>query len=142
MSQRTTPARSRARKKAIKSRRERIQERIRRNCEVHPVSGCWLWTARINNQGYPTLSMRMPEKRATPFTLFAHRVSLEAFTRAPRDGEEAAHDPEKCPERRDCVNPDHLRWATRSENQLDNTRKRHLKIRELCPPLHGLELVE
>ena len=113
--------------------RERLKERIRRNSSVDEATGCWLWTARVNNQGYPTMSVRLPT-RNTPYTLFAHRVSLDAFKRAPRPGEEAAHHPVKCPDHRHCVNPDHLRWATRSQNELDKARKRRaLRIREVPP---------
>lgn len=47
----------------------------------------------------------------------AHRYSLmrwEGLDVAP-EGLDAAHDPVLCSDRR-CVNPLHLRWATRSEN--------------------------
>ena len=121
------------------SRRLQLQQRIRRNVAIDEVTGCWLWSARVNNQGYPTMSVRLPT-RDTPYTLFAHRVSLEAFTRRPREGEEAAH-AITCPHRR-CVNPTHLRWATRSENELDKRHARSLRVREVHPPVHNLALAD
>jgi hypothetical protein len=121
-----------------RARKLQLQERIRRNSQVDETTGCWLWTARINNQGYPTMSVRLPT-RDTPYTLFAHRVSLEVFERPPREGEEAAHDPVKCPHRH-CVNFEHLRWATRSENELDKRHARALRLREVHPPVHALGL--
>ena len=50
----------------------------------------------------------------------AHRYSLmqwQELTEAP-EGMDAAHDPVLCSDRR-CINPHHLRWATRSENLED-----------------------
>lgn len=50
----------------------------------------------------------------------AHRYSLmqwQGLTEAP-EGMDAAHDPVLCSDRR-CINPHHLRWATRSENLED-----------------------
>ena len=50
----------------------------------------------------------------------AHRYSLmqwQGLTEAP-EGMDAAHDPVLCTDRR-CINPHHLRWATRSENLED-----------------------
>jgi hypothetical protein len=124
-----------------RAKRLQLQERIKRNCQVHDKTGCWLWTARINNQGYPTMSMRLPD-RDYPVPMFAHRVSLMAFKSLPKEGEQAAHCPRKCPDHRHCVNPDHLRWASQSENLLDNTRKSRLRLREVHPPLHGLEFAD
>lgn len=120
------------------TRKQRLQVRIKRNSRVDEATGCWLWTARVNNQGYPTMSVRLPS-RETPYTLFAHRVSLEVFKRPPREGEEAAHHPAKCPDHRHCVNPQHLRWASRSENELDKGRRRRaLRLREVPKPVHVL----
>jgi hypothetical protein len=50
----------------------------------------------------------------------AHRYSLmqwQELDEAP-EGMDAAHDPVLCTDRR-CINPHHLRWATRSENLED-----------------------
>lgn len=124
-----------------RSRRKQLQARILRNSRLDESTGCRLWTARINNQGYPTMTVRIEgEGRKNPVTMFAHRVSLEVFGRAPKEGEEAAHDV-KCPHRH-CVAREHLRWATRSENELDKRHARRLKLREVHPPVHSVGLAE
>ena len=50
----------------------------------------------------------------------AHRYSLMQWQEldAAPEGMDAAHDPVLCTDRR-CINPHHLRWATRSENLED-----------------------
>lgn len=117
--------------------RERLRARILRSIRVDPVTGCWLWRRRRNNQGYPTMTIRV-EDRGHPVPMFAHRVSLQVFTNAPRRGQEAAH-AVFCPNKH-CVNPDHLRWATRLQNEADKRHPSRLRLREIHPPLHFLEM--
>jgi len=81
--------------------------------KVEKTDGCWLWTAhrRLVN-GYGRIGYKGKY-------LMAHRVSLELHLRRPiRDGFDVAHLPVICHNRR-CINPIHLREATRSENILD-----------------------
>src|SRR5436305_10075825 len=73
-----------------------------------PMSGCWLWTASVNDDGYGKF-----------------RLSMECFTRAhvaawellrgDRRGLSVLH---KC-DVRQCVNPDHLYLGTQKENARD-----------------------
>lgn len=120
-----------------RARRLALQERIRRCSVVDERTGCWLWKCRLNNQGYPVMNVHVPNLGHRK--LFAHRVSLEVFKRPPRAGEEGAHDPVKCPHKH-CVNPAHLRWATRSENERDKRHPSRLRLREVHPPVHSLGL--
>lgn len=121
-------------------RRKRLQERIYRNIEVDPATGCWRWTGKKTSArggaAYPRITMRVPGYK-TPRNLLATRVSLEVFVESPPAGAEAAHDPELCPYT-DCVNPGHLRWASREENEADKRHPRRLRLREVHPPLHQL----
>jgi hypothetical protein len=123
------------RKGSAHSRRVVLMQRLLRNVRVDERTGCWLWTGRINNGGYPTLTMRLPG-REHPVPIFAHRLSLEVFkpNRKPKEDEEAAHAID-CPFPH-CVCPDHLRWASREQNEADKRHPRRLKVRELYPPTH------
>ncbi len=81
------------------------------------ADGCWLWTGTINENGYGKLIYRGRQTRA-------HRVSHEAF-KGPipvgLDVDHLCHDPLACNggkmcKHRRCINPDHLKAATRKDN--------------------------
>jgi hypothetical protein len=79
--------------------------------QVRPADGCILWpfTASNNGKGYAILQMNGK-------TRYAHRIICEKFNGpSPQKGFEVAH---SCGNR-SCVNPSHLRWASRSENHMD-----------------------
>lgn len=73
-------------------------------------TGCMDFKFSPNAGGYARISV-------APFTLdYAHRVVCRwTHGDPPSDKHEAAH---SCG-RRSCVNPTHLRWATRTENMAD-----------------------
>ena len=125
------------------ARRQRLRERILRWILVDSETGCWRWqgvktsTKRMRTGGqYPLISIRVKGYR-TPRAMIATRVSLEVFVGPPAPGQEAAHDPERCPYT-DCVNPTHLRWASRTENEADKRHPSRLRLREVHPPVHRL----
>lgn len=118
--------------------RDRLQARILKNTRLDPETGCRRWILAHNNQGYPTMNVHIPG--LGPVKLFAHRVALTVFDRPPQEGEEAAHDPTKCPHK-DCCEPDHLRWATRTENEADKRHPSRLRLREVHPPLDREEAI-
>lgn len=73
--------------------------------------GCMLWLAsRTRGYGAFYFDGRMRPAPRISLILAGHAV--------PGIGFEAAHNPGEC-HRRDCVAPDHLRWATAVENQAD-----------------------
>lgn len=94
------------------------QDRIK-NHIAFLSSGCWLWTASIDKQGYGHIMVRGKLHRA-------HRYSYEAFIGSIPDGIEIDHtchtkSIEICEGgagcfHRLCVNPEHLEPVTRTEN--------------------------
>lgn len=93
---------------------ERIMERV----QVDPVTGCWLWQGCITSWGYGVVY-------DGPNQLRVHRV-IYAHHRGPipkgLDVDHVCHNEDKscaggksCIHRR-CVNPDHLRAASRRDN--------------------------
>lgn len=129
--------------KADEETKERFRQRILRNIFVDLRTGCWRWLGKKTGKkykrrgaSYPLMTVRLPGYK-TPRNLIATRVSLEVFVGPPPKGHEAAHDPERCPYA-DCVNWEHLRWATRKENEADKRHPRRLHVREIFPPTHRL----
>lgn len=105
-----------------------MRERIQRNVDIDPVSGCWIWNAQQDGRGYGQLSDRIMGKLRK---LKAHRVAYIAFKRwPPARRPEVAHSI-KCVAPL-CVNPAHLRSTTRSENELDKGRKERWRLREIA----------
>lgn len=81
-----------------------------------PTSGCWLWTAGLN----PVSGYAMISSGTRPATmLYAHRVSYELHVGPIPAGLDIDH---RCHVRR-CVNPNHLRVATRRENTSNKKRR-------------------
>ena len=73
---------------------------------------CLEWPYNFDENGYGILPWEGRRTRA-------HRAVLLVVTGMDRDTKlEAAHAPVVC-HNRSCVNPHHLRWATRTENQRD-----------------------
>lgn len=79
-------------------------------------NGCWLWTGRINNDGYGAI--RAPGGR-TSKVLRAHRVS---YTLYKGDIPLSACVLHKC-DNPACVNPDHLWLGSHTENMQDKVAK-------------------
>jgi hypothetical protein len=87
-----------------------LQMRLLRNSVLDERTGCWVWIGKHNRKGgYPTLNMRIAGKHQT---FYAHRVSYAVFREDIRYGMSIDH---MC-ENPSCINPDHLRQVTVTEN--------------------------
>ena len=99
-------------------------------------SDCWLWTGRLDNQGYGRITVKQRPMRA-------HRASYETFVGPVPTGLELDH---VC-RVRNCVNPDHLEPVTHRENVLRGASASGLiagrrvggqQLGESCPAGHVL----
>lgn len=77
-----------------------------------PEAGCYAWLGKIGTHGYAFVAYREGGKR---LHRKAATVALELAGRPRPEGLEVDH---LCRSRW-CVNPDHMRYATRSENSLN-----------------------
>ena len=92
-----------------------IRERFEDKYIPVTESGCWIWTASINKQGYGQLMVDGRPKGA-------HRVSYELHVGKITDNLFVLHD---C-DTPSCVNPNHLHLGTNSDNMKECVeRKRH-----------------
>jgi len=104
-----------------------LGERVLKNSQPDPNSGCWLWTGYLHKNGYATLKWN--EGRSSTM---AHRASYKAFKGPIPEGLVLDH---KC-KTRCCVNPDHLEPVTYAENNRRSPRLAPLK--EFCKNGHPL----
>jgi hypothetical protein len=96
-----------------------LRERFDEKWMAEPMSGCWLWTGALRQNGYAVISV------ANRQTL-AHRVSWELH-RGPIDGGLCVlHHCDNPP----CVNPGHLFLGTIADNNADKTAKGRVRTGE------------
>lgn len=96
--------------KDFRQLRGTIKDRLIAQCEPVTETGCWVWMGFILPNGYA----RIGSGGHSGKMLYAHRVSYEVFNGPIEEGKEIDH---KC-KVRCCVNPSHLRVASRMENFL------------------------
>ena len=89
-----------------------LQERFDEKYEPVTESGCWIWTACSNGDGYGLIAINSQPSRA-------HRVSWSLHKGIIPDGVNVLH---KC-DNPSCVNPDHLFLGTQQDNVTDMIQK-------------------
>lgn len=123
-----------------------VKERFDQKWSPEPFSGCWIWTASVDEQGYGFFKLNYKMRKS-------NRVSWELhFGKIPA-GLCVLH---KC-DTPSCVNPSHLFLGTHSDNQVDalakgrriqpkgtgrdwaSIRKTGIKRREKCPRGHPFD---
>ena len=92
---------------------------------VTKTDTCWIWIGAINRAGYG--QVYVPRFRNIRM---AHRVAWELTYGEREDGAIGCHSCDNPP----CVNPDHITWATHSENMAD----RHQKGRDAKGQTHWI----
>ena len=94
--------------------RASIESRFHEKYIPEPNSGCWLWTASLNNKGYAELMLRHTRRVA-----YAHRISYQLFVgNIPTNGQVLHSCDVSC-----CVNPNHLRIGTTKDNMGDMAKR-------------------
>lgn len=88
-----------------------IADRFAAKFTPEPNTGCWLWTAALNNCGYGVLSLGSRVGN-TSSVAYAHRVSWELAHGPIPEGLTLDH---RC-NTRSCTNPAHLEPVTHKEN--------------------------
>ena len=109
-----------------RSRVGSVNEKFSRSFSIDPISGCWNWIGRKNAYGYGLISGEINGKRYARkgVAILAHRVSWIIF-KGDIPESESFHGTvvmHICDNRK-CVNPNHLRLGTQSDNVKDMVAK-------------------
>jgi hypothetical protein len=96
--------------------RQTLAERFHAKYYIDLATGCWLWLAAKNEDGYGHIGIG-PSRCG-----LAHRVSYELFRGKIPVGMKVCH---HC-DAPDCVNPDHLFLGTDADNSTDRDNKGRL----------------
>ena len=100
--------------------------------KVIPTDGCWHWTGNPTPTGYGMLGIKKQMR-------YAHRIAYEHFNGPIPDGMTIDH---IC-KNPGCVNPQHLRMLSRSENcrQTGGRPSRRLEKCQRGHPMSGWNLI-
>jgi hypothetical protein len=105
-----------------------LQERFDAKRKVDPITGCWLWTASVNDSGYGILWL--PWKKTMGL---AHRISWELHCGPIPEGMQVLHHCDTPP----CVNPACLFLGTQADNMRDMAKKGRSPMGGTPPLLQG-----
>ena len=92
------------------------KEAFYNKCIPEPNTECWLWSLRVNKDGYGKVNFKVGNKLSTKQ---AHRYSWELSFGPIPDKKQVLH---SC-DVPSCVNPDHLWVGTIDDNHLDMAKK-------------------
>lgn len=101
-----------------------LKDRFDTKYEAVTESGCWLWTAQINNCGYGNL-------RNDGGSVLAHRISYELHKGAVPEGQFVLH---SC-DTRSCVNPAHLHLGSNADNMIEMYQRERFPHQKITPSL-------
>ena len=93
-----------------------LRERFNKKWTPEPNTGCWLWMAGVDKNGYGKISAKRGRKQAH---FRAHRASWELCFGSPPEGMLVCH---RC-DTAGCVNPAHLFLGTNADNMRDKVSK-------------------
>lgn len=94
-----------------------IEERLKKNMLVNPISGCWEWQGcKRSGYGHTTVGSRTDGTRHSER---AHRLAYMVWNGEIPRGYDVCH---KC-DNPACINPNHLFVGTRQDNVDDRERK-------------------
>lgn len=102
---------------------ERLPDRFWDKTIPEPNSGCWLWTGKLNNQGYGQFSVRRKHQ-------LAHRVSKDAV-----GGLVVGLVSDHLCKNKLCCNPSHIEMVTQAENV---RRDPSWSTKQICKQGHPL----
>ncbi len=99
-----------------------LAERVLAKVERDIVDGCHVWRGAMSAKRNGRRPVIQEGRRGSKVISVARWVCEQKHGPAPSPEHEAAH---TCPhgEREDCVNPDHLVWMTRTENERSKRRE-------------------
>lgn len=110
------------------------------NIKINPDTGCWMWTGRLDRDGYPVFRTdpKRPEQRAYRVAYALHKGEIPVGAQLDHLCHTAAVQAGECSGgvclHRRCVNPEHLEAVTGSVNTL---RSDHAERRVThCPMGH------
>lgn len=96
---------------------EHLARRLANGVVINAATGCWEWQRTRNNAGYGTLTIAGRAR-------YAHRLAFELAGGEIGVGEVVLH---SC-DNPACLNPEHLRAGTQSDNMKDCSRKGRARI--------------
>lgn len=110
---------------------DRLPERIAKHIAPEPNSGCWLWMGCVAPNGYPKVARKHDGGGWT--TANAHREVYKILVGDIPEGLDLDH---KC-KVRCCVNPAHVKLATRAENMANaESNRKAMLARTHCKRGH------